>query len=571
MSSPTLRRASRFTCCLLLAGCVGDVGDTKEEPEQAPGLICVADQVAPGPSPIRRLTRVEYNNTVRDLLGDTTEPANVFPAEEEALGFGNNAQALTVTPILAEKYMATAEAVARRATSNVTGLTGCKATDDAALRDECVQTFIHTFGKRVFRRPVTGPEANQLFAMYQSAFTIYADAPDPRNTPFREGVAMVIESMLQSPAFLYRVELGEGAAPLSEPFRSESDPAIVHLTSWEMASRLSYFLWGSTPDDELLAAAEADELLTSEQIAAQARRMLESERARQAVATFHSEWLDYDRIGTVTKDMSAYPEWSSAIGEAMKEEMRVFIDQVIFEGEGDLQTLLTAPYSYGSPELLALYGAEAPEEPGIYRVDFDPQEHAGLLTMGAILAYYSHTNQTSPVHRGKLVREMFLCDVLAPPPNDVDFEVPEPSPDATTRERFAQHSYDPACAGCHSLMDPIGFGFENFDTLGRFRSTENGKPIDASGKLTATDVDGTFVGVRELAERLAASDEVKSCYTKMWFRWAYGRVETEEDACTLSQIDESFAEAKGNVKELLVALTQTDAFRYRRLAAGEGE
>jgi hypothetical protein len=372
---------------------------------------------------------------------------------------------------------------------------------------------------------------------------------------FRGGVTLVLETMLQSPDFLYRVELSEGASPV------DAEGTIVPLTSWEMASRLSYFLWGSMPDDDLLAAAESDELSTKEQIAAQARRMLDDPRARDAVAMFHQQWLDYDRIGNVGKDSTLFPEWSSAIGDLMKEEMRGFIDHVVFDGEGDLKTLLTAPYTYASEDLAKFYGASGGGKDGaLGRVDFDPNQHAGILSMGAILAYYAHSDQTSPVLRGKLVREVFLCDTLDPPP--AMFQPPMPDPDTTGRERAKQHASG-GCANCHNLMDPIGFGFENYDALGRWRDQENGAPIDASGSIIESDVDGNFDGVRELTNRLAESEDVQACYAKMWFRFAYGRMETTEDACSMEQVTQTFSESGGNVKELLVALTQTDAFMYR--------
>lgn len=552
-------RAPLFAVALS-AGCVGDIGDPSETTNEADAPICADGVTQPGRSPIRRLTRHEYNNTVRDLFGDTTEPANSFPAEEESLGFGNNADALSVTPILAEKYMSTAEAVAQRATKNVGALTGCSATDTSAVRDACVRGFISRIGRRVLRRPVTSDEVDELYAIYESAYRIYTGTRDPRQLPFQQGISMVLESLLQSPAFFYRVELGGGIAA-ADP--DESDTAVP-LTSWEMASRLSYFLWGTTPDDALLDAAEQNQLMTSEQVLVQAQRMLDDPKARDAVAAFHQEWLDYDRVQNITKDMALYPEWSPAIGAAMREEMRVFIDHVVFDGEGDFRTLMTAPYTFASPELGALYGAELEGDAGLYRIDFPEGQHAGLLTMGAILSYYAHTNQTSPVHRGKLVRETFLCDVLLPPPNNVAFEVPEPDENSSARQRFSAHSADASCSGCHRLMDPIGFGFEQFDTLGRFRSTENGVPIDASGSIVASDIDGPFNGVSELAEKLADSDDVRSCYAKMWFRYAYGRAEASEDACAVDEIETAFSKSNGSVKALLLSLTQTDTFMFRR-------
>lgn len=547
----------------LSAGCVGDLGGS-ETTDEAPAPVCAEGEVSPGPSPIRRLTRFEYNLTVRDLLGVRGDPANALPSEEEALGFQNNASTLNVTPILAEKYMTLAETVSRAATEDLSQLTICRASMPTDERRVCLRSFVGDLAKRAFRRPVTEVEVDQLLGVFDAAAGLYADAESPEATVFREGIAMVIEALLQSPEFLYRVELGEAV----EAVTTASGQRVKPLDSWEMASRLSFFIWGSMPDDDLFAAAEAGALETKEQIAVQARRMLADPKARDAVAVFHRQWLDYDRLNNVTKDAALYPDWSPAIGALMQEEMQLFIGDVLFDGPGDLGTLLTADYTYANDELANFYGKSAASD-AFERIELDRDRHAGLLSMGAMLSYYAHSNQSSPVHRGKLVREALLCDVLEPPPPGLIFEVPEPSPDATTRERFDQHSKDPACKGCHELMDPLGFGFENYDGVGRFRTEENGEPIDATGTIVDSDIDGPFVGVRELSEKLLSSDEVKQCYAKMWFRFAYGRGETPADECSLDATSKTFEATGGNVRELLVALTQTDAFLYRIAREGE--
>jgi hypothetical protein len=563
--NPSVSFARALTAASLLGvvGCVGDLGGS-ETTDEAPAPSCVAGEVSPGPSPIRRLTRFELNLTFRDLLRVGGDPANVLPSEEEALGFQNNASSLNVTPILAEKYMTLAETVSRAATEDLSKLTSCKASMPAAERRACVRAFVGDLAKRAFRRPVTEVEVDELVGVFDEAAGLYADAESPEATIFREGLAMVIEALLQSPEFLYRVELGEAVEALT----TASGQRVKPLDSWEMASRLSFFIWGSMPDDELFGAAEAGALETKEQIAIQARRMLADPKARDAVTVFHRQWLDYDRLNNVTKDAALYPDWSPAIGALMQEEMQRFIGDVVFSGPGDLGTLLTADYTYANDELANFYGKSAASD-AFERIELDRDRHSGLLSMGAILSYYAHSNQSSPVHRGKLVREALLCDVLQPPPPGLVFEVPEPSPDATTRERFAQHSEDAACKGCHELMDPIGFGFENYDGVGRFRTEENGEPIDATGTLVDSDVDGDFAGVRELSEKLLSSEEVKQCYAKMWFRFAYGRGETPADECSLDATAKTFDATGGNVRELLVALTQTDAFLYRIAREGE--
>ena len=541
----------------VLSACVGNIGNPPpEDTGQGSGPICTDGSLHPGAAPIRRMTSFEYDNTLRDLLGDTTQPAkNNFPKEEEAGGFNNNAANLTVSDDLANKYMLAAEGISKRATADIFKLTRCDSYDDA-----CATAFIASFGKRAFRRPFTEEDRADFTALYeegklQSQAIFAADGtPDDARIDFTQGIQMVIEAILQSPDFMYRVEPVLPGAPKEK---------AVRLDSYEMASRLSYFLWGSMPDDALFAAADADALSTKEAIAAEARRMLDDPKARLAVGQFHSQWLGYERIRGATKDPAIFPDWSPAIGALMQEETRQFIEHSIFDDAGKLKTLLTASTSYMNADLASFYGVTGSKADGqdFVRVDLDPSQHAGLLTMGSLMAWYAHTNQTSPVHRGKLVREQFLCTTLKPPPKN--FMAPDVNPKATTRVRFAQHSVDPACAGCHRLMDPIGFGFENIDAVGRFRSTENGLPVDASGKLTDSDVDGSFSGAIELADRLATSREVEQCYETQWFRWTQGRGDTVEDSCSTGQIDEAFAASGGDIKALILSLTQTDAFLYR--------
>jgi hypothetical protein len=546
-----MRRALILVLCAAsLAACVGELGDAPGGPPsadpppikpQACGVV-----VQPGPSPIRRMNRFEYDNTIRDLLGDTTHPAADFGAEEEALGFNNNAANLVTSSALAEKYLLAAEGIAERATASPTMSTVLPCDPVAIGEDACAQKFIAAFAKRAFRRPVEKDEADMLLGVYQAG---RADAD------FRTGVEMVIEVALQSPAFLYRVEMGLAPA---------AGEATVRLDGWETASRLSYFLWGSMPDDELFAAAEAGELATREQIAAQARRMLDAPHAREATGDFHQQWLHYDRIASVGKDAVLFPAWSPAVGQLMRTETSAFLDHVVFEDEGTLHALLTAPYSFMNKDLAAFYGVAGPAGDAFERVDLDPTQRAGILTTGTLLTINAHSNQTSPVHRGKLVRERFFCATMPPPPKDVKIVVPEPTPGSTARERFAEHSSNKACSGCHELMDGIGFGFESYDAVGRYRTQEDGKDIDATGSIAKSDVDGDFDGAVEMSKKLAGSHQVESCYATQWFRYAYGRGESADDACTLTALGDQLAASGGDIKELIVALTQTDAFLYRK-------
>jgi hypothetical protein len=540
-----LRRSSLLALAAAAAACNGSIGGPSEDDAaHAPPPACTG-HLEPGPSPMRRLTRAEYNATVRDLLGDDSRPADAFVAEEEALGFDNQASALTVTRLLAEQYMSAAEHLARAAASRLDALLPC---DPVALgEDACAEAFIASFGRRAYRRPLAPDELARLRALYLWG---------KQSHSFATGLELSIAAMLQSPSFLYRVEMGS-------PDPIEGD--VVALTSHEIASRLSYLLWGSMPDEALFAAADAGELATSDQVAAEARRMLADPRAREAVARFHLMWLGLSRIGSIHKDAGVYPTYRDGLPALFRRETEELLGHVVFDGPGDLATMLTAPYSFMNRELAAFYGTpQLPEGDAFVKVTLDPRERAGLLTQGSILSVYAKPNQSSPVHRGKFVRERLLCQELQPPPNDVAIVAPDVDPSATTRERFAEHSENPACAGCHRLTDPIGFGFEHYDGVGVYRALDHGRPVDATGELTETqDADGPFDGAVELASALASSEEVRTCLVMQWFRYGYGRIEEADDACSRERLRDAFEASGGNVKELLVALTQTDAFRYR--------
>jgi hypothetical protein len=374
---------------------------------------------------------------------------------------------------------------------------------------------------------------------------------------YPSAIRLVIQTALQSSRFIYRLEFGM------------PDPAaagVVKLDDYEMASRLSYLLWGSTPDQPLMDAADAGELATPEQVSAQAKRMLADPKARGVIENFHTQWLGLTRLETLDKDTTAYPTFTPALKTTWQKETLAFVDDVLLDGPGDLGTLLSAPYTMMDADTAAFYGISGgPTGASFQHVDLDPKQRAGILTQPSILALNAHVDQTSPVHRGKFVRERLLCEPISPPPPNVKAVPPPVDPNATTRERFSQHSNDPSCSTCHKLMDPIGFGFESYDAIGQFRTKEAGKAIDASGEVFGSkDANGKFNGAVELADRLASSEEVRACVVTQWFNYGHGRTTTNEDSCTIQQLRTTFASANYDVKALLIGLTQTDAFLYRK-------
>jgi hypothetical protein len=340
-----------------------------------------------------------------------------------------------------------------------------------------------------------------------------------------------------------------------------------------MATKLSYMLWNTMPDDLLFAAAEADGLRTNEQIAAQATRMLDDEKAGDLIRNFHTQWLQLTHLDSVTKDTGVYPAYQSSLRGLWKEEIQTFVEQVVLEGDGSLETLLTADYSFMNEELASFYGDDVLDSVAgseFRQVQLDPERRAGFLTSAGLMATHANLNQSSPVFRGKFVREQLMCNTLPLPPNDLVIEPPQLDPTKTTKEQFEEIGANPACAGCHTLMNPIGFIFEHYDGIGQWRDQQNGKNIDATGEVVQTDdIDGDYDGAVELASALAGSTQVRECVSSQWFRFAYNRTVTAEDSCSVEQLNDVFRSSGFNIKALLVALTQTNAFLYRREVALE--
>ena len=499
-----------------------------------------AEALRPGSlPPLQRLTRFEYDNTVRDLLGDTSQPARAFPPDENLHGFELGA---TVAPVQFELYMAAAEDLAEAA--DLTEIAGSHC-DPAAADETCARAMIQDFGLRAYRRPVEATQLERLLAVFRASVEDGAEV----------ALRTVLQAMLQSPYFLYRVELG-----VADPAGADD---VVALTGFERASRLSYLIWGSMPDDALFAAAAADELETKAQLADHARRMLDDPRAQEAMRHFYIRWLELD-LGSVSKDPDLFPEWGDELARSMETEIAMRIDHVLWEGEGTFAELMTAPYTFVDGRLAEIYGIEGVTGDEFVRVDLPANERPGLLTLPGLMAMHSHTNQSSPVLRGKFIRERILCQHLPAPPPDLAVVAPEPTEGVSTRDRFERHRTDPDCASCHQLMDPIGYGFEAFDALGRYRTVDGSGPIDASGEIVSTEhTDGTFENAEELIDMLASSEDVQRCVTVQWVRNTLRRTEGDEDQCGIDQVQAAFEESGHDLRELVVALVQADFFMYR--------
>lgn len=514
-----------------------------EEPAEP---VAATQQPVCGPSdwaPGRRLTHTEYDNAVRDLLDVDANPA--WPADATSEGFDNQVEAQPLSFQHVDGMMSTAEEVASAAIEDLDALLPCDLHEDGDAA--CGEAFIASFGRRAFRRALSTDERARLEEVFHASLL----ADDDLATALRS----VIESILQSPSFLYRFEIGEGEA--------DADGTVA-LTGYEMATRLSFFLWASVPDEELLAAAEAGTLATPEGLRAEAERMLADPRARRGLSTFFRQWLRLDRLLTTDKLAEVYPEFDDALVADLIQGTLELASYVTFDSPiGDLEELFTADIAAVSARTAPLYGVTSPVASGLALVPTPAAERAGILTEPAVLAAFAKPDQSSPVARGLFVREALLCQALPSPPEGVLIETPALDPTLTTRERFAQHSADPSCAGCHKLIDPVGFAFEGYDGIGRFRATENGFPIDTTGEVFgAGDASGPITGAPDLAAKLVASEVGQRCFVTQLTRYALGHTVTEADACGV----EATAVAIGPdtpIREILLTLVTRPAFLRR--------
>lgn len=449
--------------------------------------------------------------------------------------FDNDAASAVVTSVHVEHYLRAGARLADRATADLPALLECA---PAGADDPCVRAFVERFGRRAFRRPLTAEEATRYTALV-------AAQPD-----LATGVRVALRVMLSSPYFLYRFEIGE-----------PQGDGTARLTPHEIAAALSYAFWGTTPDEALLDAADSGGLDAPAGIEDQARRLLEDPRARTTVGTFGVQWLGVEKVLAADKNAQLYPGFDVALREASLAETRALVEGIVFDG-GRFDDLFLSDTTSADGALAELYGVDS-------QGALPAERRAGLLTHASILATYAHSDQTSPVRRGLFVRERLLCMDLGTPPANAG-GVPDVSADATTRERFEQHSSNVACNSCHQHIDPLGFGFERFDAVGRVRDTDAGKPVDASGFITYLEgwtVDGGnhgFSSLPELGALLAGSDRARDCFVAQTWRFVGGRLETPEDDATLARLAARFDEADRDVRELLVALTQTRGFSVRR-------
>lgn len=518
-------------------------GEGADSTGDAPLDACGGGVPEVAPRDLHRLTPLQYANTIRVLFGDPAFEASY--TDEQA-----------IPTLLGVRQLRTdAEQVLARRGDWGVDVWGCDTT--GAPDDDCAHAFIEGFGARVFRRPLSDDERQSFVALYDSAsaqFT-FADAMD-----------VVLASMLQAPEFLYLPEFGEPAEGL---------PADVRrLTGHEIASRLSYLLWDTMPDDALLAAAASGELLTREGLRAQAERMLADGRAERMVQDFTWQWLQLDggklhhALEESEKDETIFPEFGPALQEAMRTEFEALVHEAYFE-DGSFDALMTSNRAYVNASLAALYGVSGPADDATWEwVELDPNQRSGMLTRAAFLTVFATAKVQAPVRRGVMVIRELVCSDLGNPPPDVDNTPPEGGEDPeqglmSVREELEWRTKDEGCQVCHSVVNPAGFAFEHYDAIGRWQDVElaTGLPIDSSGALLTSDVDGAVADARELSAKLAQSDRVRECFADRWLRRATGSSAADVGDCDRTETLTAFAES-GDMRELVLDIVLSDAFRF---------
>lgn len=676
-----------------LAGCLARTGPENVQPPTeaaSSGRPLCAD---PGQVLLHRLNRAEYNNTVRDLLGDTSRPADDFPQDDSGYGFDNISDVLAIAPLLVDKYQIAAEnlvtATLTRSTpgpswqhfdaAQIANEEGARYKDKGWLlfspseisqsvriaadgeyeisarlfgrqagtqrvraelrldgesletfevtaqetqpivrgqrarmirgehriaiafsnpfsdpsardpsarirglvvdwlevggpfertsepdserrarvmicdpgqpdlpsapglspREACARAIFSTFGRRAWRRPLTTEEVDRLIAL--------ASGPWSSGETFDAGVGLGLQGILLSPHFLFRVELS-------------LDPSRPHpLSDLELASRLSYFLWSSAPDDRLLDLAEHGRLHRSEEIAAETRRMLQDPKSEALIDNFGGQWLNTRALADVNPDYALYPDWDHDLQIAMKAETHALLRAFMF-GDRSALDMIDADFSFLNARLARHYGEPPISGDELRPVTLSSGQRGGLLTQGSILTVTSHPRRTSPVKRGKWVLEQILCRAPPPPPANVPAFPEEMTPSGSVRQKLEAHRSQPACKACHAVMDPIGFGLEGYDAIGAWRTMDSGFPIDASGELPGGR---SFSGARDLARLIKTDPGLPGCIAERMFVYAMGRGPTGSDTCTLDQIAKKFTSDRSRFESLFIGIATSGPFTNR--------
>jgi hypothetical protein len=530
----------------------GDPSDPGDPGTAKPAFDASKCQAPPGR--VVRLSKLELQNSIADLLG--TKKVVDLPDDARFLNFSSNAQALVTSPF-GNALRSTAEALGAefRAAVKPSQFGSTCTTSDVSART-CATNFIDTYGQKAFRRPIAQDEKDGLLAVYDAGRETGTDG-DVQDR-FKSGLDYTLRAILQSPEFVYRVELGEANAPAS---------GVTELAPYEVASALSYVLTASPPDDTLLAAAAAGQLASPTALDGQARRLLSAmpERFAAQERRFVREWLAIDFTSPAwDKNTAVYPLYSAALKGALDRETDLFLDDWVGQGP-TLTALLTRTDTFVNQVNAPVYGLTA-SSATMAKVSLDRRQRAGILTMPGFLGTRAHADSSAPVLRGISVVRSVMCGTIPPPPPDVP-QLP-PITDTsftTTRDRVEKHVASGACPGCHTRINPLGYPFESYDGLGVYRTKENGYDVDPAGAIVGTAAsDRPVANAIELTTLLAESPEVQECFARQTFRYAFGRQEGAADECTVHAAAEAYRGKQLDARELLFALIESKTFVQRK-------
>jgi hypothetical protein len=539
--------ASMLGALAVGAGCDG--GDPARPSAPLPS---VALPPAVGPTPLRRLSNREYLNALHDLFPTLTLALPQLPDDIPVAGFENAAEAQQPSDVLIARYEAIANLYAAAATADkaaVSALVGCPDWSTPLVADLCAIQFVEQTGYRIFRRPLSDAERTRYLLQFQD----WESSLD-----FEGAVQLTLSAMLQSPQLLYRAEV---FPPSAKP------GSVIAVEPYAMASRLSFFLWESGPDEALVEAASRDELQSEAQIRAQATRMLADDRAKRVLWDFPRQWLGLDRIligENLVRTPQVDPGWTAATQTSASTETELFVQNTLSSG-GTFRDLLTSRRAWVDGEMARVYGIAAPAVPWS-EVSLPASQRAGLLTRASYLAGYSHAGATSPPVRGNAIQLRLLCQLPVSPPPGADLSQPMAAPDQgpqTNRMLFETRTSPPTCQVCHASLNGFGFGLENYNAAGHYQTTDDGLPVDASGKIHGTDVDGPFTGAIALSEALSKSAVVHHCATEELVRYALGRAPVDVELPTVDTLAKAFVESGGDVRALLVGVATSATFRTR--------
>lgn len=519
----------------------------------------------PGRVTLHRLNRTEYNNTMRDLLGTTSDAGKLLPNDDSGAGLGafdNMADTLTLSDLHLSVYLDAAKSVVSEALSNAAERASLVSCDVAAQGETCVRQVVRAFAYRAWRRPVTDAEVDRLVAVAGVALA--------NGESYEQGLGLALRAVLLSPHFVFRVELDP------DPTSLTAHP----LNPYELASRLSYFLWSSTPDTTLLETAASGSLSQPAVLEQQVGRLFDDPRsARAMTGNFAGQWLvlrNIDNPEETKPDPTLFQSVDTSLLSAMRAEAEHLFQDVAFQG-APLTQLFTANYTYVNDRLAAHYGLPPVGSSDLKRVDLTSSaERGGFLSEAGFLTLTSHPNMTSPVRRGKWVTEVLFCYSVPAAPKGVNLKGIEMGVQSglTQREASKQHSTNPSCAACHQKMDPIGLGLENYDAVGRYRTMDGGKPIDASGQLPdgalpdGTAVKGaSFNGAKELEARVAEDPRFADCTARKLYTYALGRVPIDQpshlDGPAIASLVQSLKSGH-SFRDLVRGIVMSPTFTSRR-------